>query len=152
MHSSRVTPWFSVIALFFVASAAQAGTLTVSKTGSTGTGTVTSADGGINCDLSNTDCSESYASNAFVTLTATPNGDSVFVSWTGVQAASDCTGSANPITFKMQGAAAGSCTVNFALGFALTVTVAPRPGRRGPRCTIGPPWRRPSTSRPTAAR
>ena len=51
----------------------------VTETG-TGTGTVTSSPGGINCPG---DCSEAYALNTVVTLTATPAADSDFVGWTG---------------------------------------------------------------------
>ena len=57
--------------------------LTVNKPG-TGNGTVTSADGGINCG---TDCTESYGANTRVTLTATPAVDGIFTGWSGA-----CTG------------------------------------------------------------
>ena len=58
--------------------------LTVSTTG-TGVGTVTSSPAGINCG---SDCSESYASGAVVTLTATPAGGSMFMGWASGDA--DC--------------------------------------------------------------
>ena len=61
-------------------------TLTISKRG-TGTGTVTSADGLINCG---TDCSENYTANTVVTLTATPSAGSTFAGWSG-----SCTGTAS---------------------------------------------------------
>jgi len=59
--------------------------LTVTKTGSTGSGTVTSNPVGINCG---TDCTQSYNSGTSVTLTATPSGGSSFAGWTG----SGCSG------------------------------------------------------------
>jgi len=60
-------------------------TLTVAKIG-TGSGTVTSDDGGINCGA---DCTEAYAegANPVVTLTATADSASTFVDWSGD---SDC--------------------------------------------------------------
>lgn len=58
-------------------------TLTVTKSTSTGNGTVTSATTGINCDTNNTDCTEKYAPSASVTLTATADGDSTFKGWSG---------------------------------------------------------------------
>lgn len=64
--------------------------LTVSKSG-TGIGTITSSPAGINCG---TDCAESYASGASVTLTASPAGGSTFGGWSGA-----CTGT-------------GACTVS----------------------------------------
>ena len=54
-------------------------TLTVSKTG-LGSGTVTSSPAGINCGSA---CSASYASNAVVTLTASPALLSGFTGWSG---------------------------------------------------------------------
>jgi len=53
--------------------------LTVTRTGS-GTGTVTSAPAGIDCG---SDCTEPYRYNDMVTLTATPDANSVFAGWTG---------------------------------------------------------------------
>ena len=55
--------------------------LTVSKDG-TGSGKVTA--NGLDCG---SDCSEQYAENAQITLTATPSADSAFVGWAGA-----CTG------------------------------------------------------------
>ena len=54
-------------------------TLAVNKTG-TGSGTVTSNPTGINCGL---DCSEDYAYNTSVTLTAVPATGSTFSGWSG---------------------------------------------------------------------
>jgi hypothetical protein len=65
-------------------------TLTVNKTGSTGTGTVMSSPVGINCDAANTDCTESYINNTTVTLTATPAAGSTFTGWSG-QVPNTCT-------------------------------------------------------------
>ena len=65
---------YTVTATFGIAQ-----TLTISRTGS-GTGTVTSTDGGINCGA---DCSEIYPRNRVVTLTATPKSGATFVGWGG---------------------------------------------------------------------
>ena len=74
-------------------------TLIVVRAGG-GTGTVTSSPSGINCG---TDCSESYASNTMVTLTATATGGAVFSGWSG----GGCAGT-------------GTCVVT--MSSALTVT------------------------------
>lgn len=76
--------------------------LTVSKTGG-GAGSVTSSDGGINCGA---DCSEGYASNAQVTLTATAETGSTFAFWSG-----DCSGSRTTCTVTMD--ASKSVTAKF---------------------------------------
>jgi YVTN family beta-propeller protein/YD repeat-containing protein len=60
-------------------------TLTVTKTGN-GTGTVTSNLSGINCG---SDCTQDYASNTEVTLTATPSISSGFTGWSGDPDCSD---------------------------------------------------------------
>src|SRR5207247_4604914 len=52
-------------------------TLSVSTTGS-GSGTVTSSDGGINCGAT---CSAAYTSGSTVVLTATPAPGSTFAFW-----------------------------------------------------------------------
>ena len=65
--------------------------LTVNKSG-TGSGTVTSSPAGINCGA---DCSETYASNTSVILTATPAADSNFTGWAGA-----CTGT-GPCTLSI---------------------------------------------------
>ena len=74
-------------------------TLTVAKSGN---GTVTSSLAGINCGG---DCSESYASGAAVTLTATAAAGSTFTGWSGA-----CTGTAT-CTVTMN--AAKSVTATF---------------------------------------
>lgn len=67
--------------LFFFNAAVEGGseTLTVSKDG-TGLGTVTSAPAGINCGV---DCTEDYAADTEVTLTASATAGSEFIGWTG---------------------------------------------------------------------
>ncbi len=59
-------------------------TLTITKSGA-GSGTVTSSPAGINCGK---DCSELYSGGTVVTLTASPNADSYFDSWSG--SSTDC--------------------------------------------------------------
>jgi hypothetical protein len=54
-------------------------TLTITKSGS-GSGLVTSADGGINCG---SQCSYIYPAGTLVTLTATPDSNSIFSGWSG---------------------------------------------------------------------
>jgi hypothetical protein len=61
------------------------GTLTVSKSG-TGSGTVTSTPSGIDCGA---DCSESYSGGTVVTLTASPDGGSIFGGWSGACSGTD---------------------------------------------------------------
>ncbi len=63
----------------FVIQSNQQFTLSVSKAG-TGSGTVTSTDGGINCGST---CSASYYDEQPVTLTATQNQGSAFSGWSG---------------------------------------------------------------------
>lgn len=61
--------------------------LTINKSGS-GTGSVTTVPGDINCGAS---CSASYAPNTTVNLTAQPDSGSVFVGWNGDPDCSDGT-------------------------------------------------------------
>ncbi|MDO9234431.1 MAG: InlB B-repeat-containing protein, partial [Aquabacterium sp.] len=65
-------------------------TLTVTKTGS---GTVTSAPSGINCDTTATSCNADFTSGTSVTLTATPATGYTFTGWTGAcaGATANCT-------------------------------------------------------------
>jgi hypothetical protein len=67
--------------------------LTVTKSG-TGSGTVSSAPGGINCG---SDCSEAFLSGTVVTLTATPSAGSRFDGWSsgGCAGTGSCTLSGN---------------------------------------------------------
>ncbi|MFZ1133787.1 MAG: hypothetical protein WAN69_02495 [Candidatus Korobacteraceae bacterium] len=78
--------------------------LTVSESG-TGTGTVTSGDGFINCG---TVCSYSYFSGTRVTLTATPSQGLSFTGWSGCDSSN-----------------ANSCTVTMAASRTVTATFVP---------------------------
>ena len=63
-------------------------TLSVRKSG-TGSGTVVSSPSGINCG---TTCSASYSQGTTVTLTATPDSNSIFAGWSGACTdTKDCT-------------------------------------------------------------
>jgi hypothetical protein len=75
-------------------------TLTVGKNG-TGSGTVTSSPGAINCGAT---CSQSYTQGTVVTLTPTPTAGSTFAGWSG-----DCTGT-------------GACTVTMSQARSVTAT------------------------------
>lgn len=88
--------------------------LTVTVGGS-GTGSVSSGDGLINCPG---DCNENYVSGSSVTLTANPTGGSTFT-WGG-----DCTGTTGPsCTVNMTAARNVSVTFTPPLTFRLTLTV-----------------------------
>jgi hypothetical protein len=67
----------SVTAIFILNT--QSYTLTVNRNG-TGTGTVTSSPPGINCGA---DCFSFYSQGTPVSLTATPESESIFEEWTG---------------------------------------------------------------------
>lgn len=75
-------------------------TLTLTKTGSGG-GTVTSSASGIDCG---SDCTEAYATDTQVTLTATPDSGSVFAGWSGA-----CSGT-------------GSCSLTMSSAQSVTAT------------------------------
>ena len=70
-------------------------TLSVSKTGSTGSGTVTSNPDGIDCGAT---CIAIYNHDASVTLTAYANDGSKFVNWSG-----DCSGLGTSCILTMDG-------------------------------------------------
>jgi len=91
----------SVTATFNV----QTFTLTVSKAGIIGGGTVTSSPPGINCGTACSTASAPYTSGTVVTLTATPALGSVFAGWSGA-----CS---NLI---------GTCTVTMTADTAVTAT------------------------------
>jgi endoglucanase len=78
-------------------------TLTVNKAG-TGSGTVTSSTGGINCGGT---CSATYASGTAVTLTATIAAGSTFSGWSGA-----CTGTASTCVVTMTAAQTVNATFN----------------------------------------
>jgi hypothetical protein len=79
--------------------------LTVANSGA-GSGTVTSADGGINCGST---CNASYSSGTSVTLIAAPTSGSTFTGWKGA-----CTGT-------------GTCTVTMNAAMSVTATFSPAP-------------------------
>jgi hypothetical protein len=100
--------------------------LSVSKTG-TGSGTVTSDIGGINCGAT---CSASYASGATVTLAAAAASNSTFTGWSGA-----CTGTASCVVSM---SAARSVVAGFALNtYAITATANPAAGG-SVNCTLNP--------------
>jgi hypothetical protein len=77
-------------------------TLTVTRAG-TGTGSVSSAPAGITCGA---DCTEVYNHGTTITLTAAPDGNSVFSGWSG-----GCTGT-------------GTCVVSLTAATTVTATFA----------------------------
>jgi uncharacterized repeat protein (TIGR01451 family) len=86
--------------------------LAVTKTGN-GSGTVTTADGGINCGTS---CSATYLSGTVVNVGETPDPNSVFTGWSGA-----CTGT-GACAVTMNGDM--TITANFVLGKKLSVALA----------------------------
>ncbi len=88
--------------------------LTVTPAG-TGTGTVQSAPGGINCGA---DCTEAYIDGTVVTLTASPTGGSTFMGWSG----SGCSGTGTCVV-TMSNTRNVTATFNPPPMFALNVTV-----------------------------
>ncbi|HSE96020.1 MAG TPA: hypothetical protein VLD61_09010 [Methylomirabilota bacterium] len=107
-------------------------TLMVVRAG-TGSGSVTSAPGGITCG---TDCSQSYASGTWVTLSATAAAGSVFSGWSG----SGCSGT-GACSVAMSGTRSVTATFGAATagppGFTVTGTTAsPDPAAPGTSTTI----------------
>ncbi len=86
-------------------------TLTVSPTGS---GTVTSSDGTINCP---TVCSANYATGTTVTLTATPAGGWAFTGWGGCDIAQGSVCTVHMISGR-------NVTATFKLTYMLSVTTS----------------------------
>jgi hypothetical protein len=86
--------------------------LSVSKTGA-GTGSVSSAPGGIDCGAT---CVADFGDGSAVVLTATPASDSVFTGWSGA-----CTGTG---TCNVTMDAAKAVTANFTPARTLTVAKA----------------------------
>ena len=86
--------------------------LTVSKTGS-GSGTITTPDGGINCGAA---CTATYLSGTGLQVNQAPDANSVFAGWSGA-----CTGTgACAVTMS----ADMTVTANFVLGEKLSVSLA----------------------------
>lgn len=79
--------------------------LTVNREG-TGTGTVTSSPGSIDCGLT---CTAPYAASSSVSLNASPDADSIFAGWNG----GGCSGT-------------GTCTVSMTAALTVTATFLER--------------------------
>ena len=92
-------------------------TLTVTKAG-TGSGTVTSAPGGIACG---SDCTEAYANGTTVTLTAVASTGSTFGGWSG----GGCSGT-------------GTCSVSMTAAQAVTATFTQNAQNQPPSVIAGP--------------
>ena len=90
---SSVAALLAILTGASLAGAVFADTLVVTKAGS-GSGTVTSNDGAINCGAT---CSDNYTTGTPITLTATPDGSSQFTGWLG-----PCTG-ASTCQFTING-------------------------------------------------
>ena len=93
--------------------------LNVSKAG-TGAGTVTSADGGINCGAV---CQKNYDYGTNVVLTATPAIASIFAGWTGDVHSGH--GSDNPLTVTVDGNKSLSATFDSAPPLVITTVAVP---------------------------
>ena len=110
--------------------------LTVTRAG-TGSGTVVSAPGGINCG---SDCGEAFSSGAVVTLTATASAGSRFDGWSG----GGCAGT-GPCT--VTGNTSVTVTARFTGSSSTTMTVSPTTIAAGG--TVTATWSGISTPRPT---
>jgi hypothetical protein len=84
--------------------------LTVTRTGA-GSGTVTAAQGVINCGAT---CTDTYLDRSIVILTATAQPGSIFTGWSG-----DCSGTGD---CQVTMSAARNVTANFALAFTIVLT------------------------------
>jgi uncharacterized repeat protein (TIGR02543 family) len=96
-------------------------TNTLSVGTSSGSGTIMSNVGGIECTNGSGVCQANYSSGAIVQLTATPTSGYVFTGWSGT-AGSGCTGRTSPITMEMNGSY--TCSATFAARQTLTVSFA----------------------------
>ena len=104
---------FGSVACQSGASSPEVYTLTVIKVG-TGDGTVSSSPSGLNCGEV---CTASFQKGTIVTLTATPNGNSSFKTWSG-----DLAGTTNPQSLTMDGDK--TVTVTFTrIAYIITGTV-----------------------------
>ena len=83
-----------------------------------GNGSVTSNPAGINCGMGGSTCSTSDASGTTLILTATPSSGSIFSGWSGA-----CSGSTNPCTLNITGAA--NTTATFVTQSTVTQTAMP---------------------------
>jgi uncharacterized repeat protein (TIGR01451 family) len=81
--------------------AGTSGSLLVTPSG-TGSGSVVSLDGGINCGAT---CTQTYTNGSSIQLTATASGGSVFTGWLGA-----CTGNATTCSASISGATSVSAT------------------------------------------
>ncbi len=107
--------------------------LTVARAG-TGSGTVTSADGGITCGST---CAHTYNLNDVVTLTATPAADSTFAGWSGAGCGDTVTMSSDrTCTATFTRVATGTATLTIARAGTGSGTVTSADGgiACGPTC------------------
>ncbi len=118
------------LALVFTASVGEAAkNLTANKTGSTGTGTISSNPAGISCGASCTTQTNAFDNNATVILTAVADPGSVFTSWSGCSSTSG-----NQCTRAMENAAR-TVTAVFTLSATPTYAITVTQGANG---TISP--------------
>ena len=97
--------------------------VTITVAGGLGSGTVTSLPAGINCQVvagvATGTCSFTFASDAAVTLTATPTTGSSFATWGG-----DCATAGTVLTCQITPSVPRSATVTFVAFRALNVALA----------------------------
>jgi len=97
----------------------------------TGTGTVTSSPGGLNCGVTCT--SVGLADGTLVSLTAVADGTSTFAGWGG-----DCGGTTAATNLTLTGANA-TCTATFTLNTTPPPTPTPTPPAPPPPFVVAPP-------------
>ncbi len=112
--TSSSSHWGTRIASFSFPSCTQSYTLTANEVG---LGTITSADGDINCTNGSGTCSAVYASGSSVALTATAGSGSTFSGWSGA-----CSGG-NPCSLVMNSNLSATATFS-APTYTLTVNEA----------------------------